>query len=273
MTDDAPLVERWPAPNVCVAAVGEGGLVSSVGDLDHPFRLASVTKPLIATAVLVAVEEGSIDLDEPAGPDGSTVRHLLAHASGLAPDNDSRLCAPGTRRIYSNHGFEVLADHLAKATGIKIADYLHEGVLAPLAMASTELVGSPASGAISTVADLARWVGELLAPGALLDPSTVADAMTAQFPALNGVLPGFGPQEPNPWGLGFEIRANKSPHWTGTRNSPATFGHFGQSGTFVWIDPEARLGVIGLGDVDFGQWAVDLWPALSNSILAECAPG
>ena len=59
-----------------------------------------------------------------------------------------------------------------------------------------------------------------------------------QFPGLVGVLPGFGRMDPNDWGLGFELRDAKSPHWTGARNSPRTFGHFGGSGTFLWVDPE-----------------------------------
>jgi CubicO group peptidase (beta-lactamase class C family) len=270
---ERPLVERWPADHVCVAAVGPRGLLSYSGDLDRPFPLASVTKPLVATAVLVAVEEGAIGLDDPAGPEGSTIRHLLAHASGLAADDDGTLARPGQRRIYSNRGFEVLGEALAAATGFTVADYLTEGVLVPLGMARTRLDGSAASGAVSTVGDLAAWVAEMLEPTRLLHPSTVAEARTPQFPDLSGVLPGFGRQEPNPWGLGLEIRGHKAPHWTGLTNSPATFGHFGQSGTFVWIDPDAHLGVVGLGDRAFGDWAVELWPRLSDTILAEHRAG
>ncbi|MFN8053488.1 MAG: serine hydrolase domain-containing protein [Acidimicrobiales bacterium] len=269
MDEERSLVERWPAEHVCVAAVGPDGLLSSTGDLEHRFALASVTKPLVATAVLVAVEEGAVDLDGPCGPDGSTVRHLLAHASGIAPDDRTVLVPPGRRRIYSNSGFEILAEHLATATGIGLADYLREGVFEPLGMDDSELVGSPGAGATSTVADLALWVQEWLSPGRLLHPSTVAEATTVQYPELSGVLPGYGTQTPNPWGLGVEIRGHKWPHWSGTQNSPATYGHFGKSGTFVWIDPVARLGLVGLGDTDFGQWAVDLWPVLNDAVLAE----
>src|SRR4051812_18461740 len=134
MGEDAPLVERWPADNVCVAAVGPGGILSATGDLGHRFALASVTKPLVATGVLVAIEEGAIGLDDPCGPQGSTIRHLLAHASGLAPDDDAVLTGPGRRRIYSNRGFEVLGDRLDEVTGFAVADYLAEGVFGPLGM-------------------------------------------------------------------------------------------------------------------------------------------
>lgn len=98
---------------------------------------------------------------------------------------------------------------------------------------------------------------------------TLAEATTVAFPRLVGVLPGFGRQEPNDWGLGFELRDRKSPHWTGRRNSPRTFGHFGRSGSFLWVDPDARLACASLADRDFGGWAADAWPALSDAVLAE----
>ncbi len=237
------------------------------GPVDRPFPLASVTKLLTTAAVLVAVEEEVVGLDSTAGPEGSTVAHLLAHASGLGPDGGV-MAPPGARRIYSNAGFEALADVVADAAALAFATYLGEGVLEPLAMAGTHLDGSPAHGATSTVADLARLAGELLAPR-LLAPSTVARATAVAFPGLDGVLPGFGPQRPNDWGLGFELRDNKAPHWTGAHNSPATFGHFGRSGTFLWADPAASLACVVLTDQAFDRWAAVAWPQLSDAVLAE----
>jgi CubicO group peptidase (beta-lactamase class C family) len=93
------------------------------------------------------------------------------------------------------------------------------------------------------------------------------DATTVQFPGLDGVLPGYGVQRPNDWGLGFEIRDSKSPHWTGARNSARTFGHFGQAGGFIWADPDAELAFVVLTDRDFGDWALDLWPEISDRVL------
>ncbi|NLA34643.1 MAG: beta-lactamase family protein [Actinobacteria bacterium] len=266
------LLDRWPAAHLSVAVLGRDGIVASTGDLDRVYRLASVTKPLVATAVLLAVEEGSLDLDQPAGPPGATLRHLLSHASGVSPDDPATtLAAPGTRRIYSNAGYELAANALAEATGISIHDYLAEGVCAPLSMTRTALTGPAGFGAFSTVGDLANWLGTWIAPGRLLDGSTVAEATSTQFPDLDGVLPGYGTHKPNPWGLGFEIRGTKSPHWTGAQNSPRTFGHFGQSGTFVWVDPVLELGVVALGDADFGVWAVELWSALNDTIISHFA--
>ncbi|MEK9520096.1 beta-lactamase family protein [Streptomyces venezuelae] len=262
-------IENWPVPTAAAAVVrADGTLAGSYGPTGQRFPLASVTKPLAAYAVLVAYEEGAIDLDEPAGPEGGTVRHLLAHTSGLAFDENRVMAAPGTRRIYSNTGFEALGDHLAKATDIPFAEYLQQAVLEPLGMASTTLDGSPAKDAVSTVDDLVRFAAELQAPR-LLDPRTVLEAMSVAYPGLTGILPGYGHQRPNDWGLGFEIRDGKSPHWTGAGSSPRTFGHFGQSGTFLWVDPDARAACVALTDRPFGAWAVEAWPPFTDAVLAD----
>jgi CubicO group peptidase (beta-lactamase class C family) len=135
-----------------------------------------------------------------------------------------------------------------------------------------ELRGSAGSGASGTIEDLLRLAEELRAPTRIA-PETLAEAATVQFAGLDGVLPGFGRQTPNDWGLGLELRNGKSPHWTGTSNSPRTFGHFGRSGTFLWIDPDADLALGCLTDRAFGDWAVDAWPRLSDAVLGEAAKG
>ncbi|MFD9188025.1 serine hydrolase domain-containing protein [Streptomyces phaeochromogenes] len=263
------LIEEWPVPTAAAAVVrADGTVLGSHGPVTQRFALASVTKPLAAYAALVAYEEGAVELDEPAGPEGSTVRHLLAHTSGLAFDEHRVTAAPGLRRLYSNAGFEQLGDHIAKATEIPFGEYLKQAVLEPLGMTSTTLDGSPAKDAVSTVDDLVRFAAEVQAPR-LLDPRTVAEAMTVQYPGTKGVLPGYGHQNPNDWGLGFEIRDSKSPHWTGSSSSPRTFGHFGQSGTFLWIDPDAGAACVALTDRAFGPWAVEVWPAFTDAVLAE----
>ncbi|UQI43840.1 beta-lactamase family protein [Streptomyces sp. HU2014] len=263
------MIENWPVPTAAAAVVrSDGSTAGSYGPTGHRFPLASVTKPLAAYAVLLAVEEGAVELDEPAGPEGSTVRHLLAHTSGLAFDEHRPMAEPGTRRLYSNAGFEVLGDHIAKATDIPFPEYLREAVLEPLGMAATDLPGSPAKDGVSTVDDLARFAAELQAPR-LLSRTTLDEATSVAFPGLTGVLPGYGHQRPNDWGLGFEIRDGKSPHWTGASSSPRTFGHFGQSGTFLWVDPEAGAACVALADRPFGPWAVEAWPPLTDAVLAE----
>ncbi|MEU9715342.1 serine hydrolase domain-containing protein [Streptomyces sp. NPDC047976] len=266
-------IETWPVPAAAAAVVrADGTIAGSHGDTARRFPLASVTKPLAAYAVLVAYEEGALELDEPAGPEGSTVRHLLAHTSGLAFDEHRATAPPGQRRLYSNAGFEVLGDHLAKATGIPFAEYLHQAVFEPLGMTSSSLEGSPAKDGVSTVADLVRFAAELQAPR-LLDVRTVAEATSVVHPGLKGVLPGYGHQSPNDWGLGLEIRDGKSPHWTGLTSSPRTFGHFGQSGTFLWVDPDVRAACVALTDRAFGPWAVEAWTPFTDAVLAELRAG
>jgi CubicO group peptidase (beta-lactamase class C family) len=121
---------------------------------------------------------------------------------------------------------------------------------------------------VSTVGDLTRFAAELQAPK-LIAQSTLAQATTVAFPGLTGVLPGLGHQKPNDWGLGFELRDHKSPHWTGSLSSPETFGHFGQSGTFVWVDPIAGVACVVLTDRPFGDWAKAAWPAFTDAVLRE----
>lgn len=229
-----------------------------------------MTKPLAAYAILIAIEEGSLALDQPAGPPGSTVAHLLSHSSGLAPEagDQPTMSRVGSRRIYSNDGFDVLGETLAEATGLDIATYLQEGLFDPLGMADTSLDGSPAHAATSTVDDLLRFGAELLRP-TLIAPETRARLAAPHLPALDGVLPGYGRQIPNPWGLGFEIRGSKSPHWTGAGNAPSTFGHFGRAGTFFWLDPTIDGFCVALTDRDFGPWAASAWPDFSDLVIAD----
>jgi CubicO group peptidase (beta-lactamase class C family) len=266
-------LDNWPVTAAAAAVIGSGGVLASHGDAERVFELASVTKPLVARAVQVAVEEGVVDLDTEAGPRGSTVRHLLAHTSGLAMHSDRVLAKPGTRRMYSNYGFTVLAQTVERESGIEFGRYLAEAVCEPLGMAATRLDGGAEAagfGATSTVADLAAFAGDLLRPSTV-SAQLHAEATTVQFPGLDGVLPGYGTQRPNDWGLGFEIRDSKSPHWTGLRNSARAYGHFGQAGGFIWADPELDLALVALTDRDFGDWALRPWPAISDAVIAEYA--
>lgn len=265
-TEPLTSIDTWEVDFAAAAIVCPEGVAAAHGLGTHVVRIASVTKPLMAVAVLIAVEEGTLQLDAPCGPPGSTVRHLLAHAGGYGFDGDRVLAAPGTRRIYSNTGFERLGDALEMASGMATAEYLRDAVLTPLGMTSTALRGSPAKDVWSCVDDLARFARELLRP-TLLAAETAAAFSSVQFPHLAGVLPDVGRFDPNPWGLGVEIRGVKRPHWTGTANSPATFGHFGGTGTFLWVDPVADRALVCLTDRAFGPWALQMWPALSDAVL------
>lgn len=259
-------VDAWGARTVAVAVVDADGVVAARGPLDAPLPWASVTKVVTALVVLEGTARGLLALDDAAGPPGATLRHLLAHASGLAFDGPGLVAQPGRTRVYSNTGYEIAAERLAEVTGKPFDDALDAWLLHPLGMTATRLDGPPSHGMTGPLADLAILARELLAPRVLAQEIVTA-ASSVAFPGLRGVLPGFGLQDPNDWGLGPELRGGKSPHWTGSRNSPATFGHFGRSGAFLWVDPVAGLALACLTDRPFGAWSGEAWPALSDAVL------
>jgi len=86
----------WPVGNAAVTVVrADGEVLGRYGDGARSFRLASVSKLLTAYTALIAFEEGVAEPDTPAGPEGSTFRHLLAHAAGLAFDEHKVVAPPG----------------------------------------------------------------------------------------------------------------------------------------------------------------------------------
>jgi CubicO group peptidase (beta-lactamase class C family) len=265
-------IDSWGTANAAAALVEPDGVVAQHGDAQRVFRWASVTKMATALAILTAVDDGSIDLDEAAGPPGSTVRHLLAHTSGLPFDGDAVQARPGTRRIYSNVGFDALGRLLEERDGRPFSVALTDRVLAPLGMAGSELRERPSHGLHAPLVDAVALAGELLRP-TLIGSATFRVATSVAFPGVKGVLPGVGPFDPLDWGLGFEIRDGKAPHWTGTRNSPATFGHFGGAGTFIWVDPVIDGALVVLTDREFDRWALDAWRAFSDAVIESLVAG
>jgi len=238
--------------------------------------LASVTKLLTTMAALIAVQAGHVDLDQRVDREGATVRHLLAHASGL-PQNpgQGRRRPPGERRIYSNVGFRLLAEVVADAVGTSFEGWLASAVLDPLGLRATRLAerggieADPAAGGVSSLADLVRLARCLLERGApVVGLELFAEATRVQFPGLAGLVPGVGRFDPCDWGLGFELRDDKRPHWMGERRSAAAFGHFGSSGCFLWVDPLSDLAAVGFTDRDFDdqRWAMATWPAWSDRL-------
>ena len=255
---------HWPgAPSLAV--VGPEGVLGC-HDEGRVYRLASVTKLLTALTLLVAAEQGDASLDAPAGPPDSTLRHLLAHASGIGFEEEKVRATPGARRIYSNRGIDLAAEYLSAQTGRPFESELSERVLKPLGMDRTSLAGPPSKGGMAPIGDIARLAQELLRPRTL--SNSVVDALSSvEFQGLAGMLPGFGRHGDNSWGLGAEVRGTKEPHWTSPQNSAATFGHFGMAGSFLWVDREADLACAALSTVDFGPWAAHMWPETSSAVL------
>lgn len=219
---------------------------------------------------MIAVEEGITHLDEPVGQQGCTVRHLLSHAGGYSFDGVNAITSPARKRIYSNTGIEMLATHVGERAGLDFADYLREAVCEPLGLWSTSLDGSAAKDVVSNIDDCARFTAELRRP-TLLARETVRDMTTIHFPELEGVVPGLGRFDPCPWGLGPEIRGTKTPHWTAPSGSAGTWGHFGGTGTFLWVDPVADVACVMLSNREFTEWGLDHWPPFNEAVLSEAS--
>lgn len=261
--------DSWQVPHAGIAVIGVGGVRESRGQTAELLRIASVSKLLSTYALLIAVEEGAIELDEPAGPPGSTLRHLLSHTSGYGFESDAAaISAPGTRRIYSNRGIEEAAALLTRSARMPFAEYLAEAVLEPLGMTGTDSSGSPAFGLHSRVDDLSIFAAELLAPK-LLSTQTLDEAFTVQFAGVSGIVPGVGRFDPCDWGLGFERNFARPGHWAGQSVSPETGGHFGGSGSFLWADRGRGLACVCLTGLDFGPWALQAWPPLCDAVVGE----
>jgi CubicO group peptidase (beta-lactamase class C family) len=265
-------VASWPASDPAAGVTDATATIAQAGAVDRRHEWASVTKLVTALCVLHLSDTGLLSLNEPAGPPGSTVRHLLAHASGLGFEGADVLARPGRRRVYSNAGFDLLGVLVSERSGLPFAQCVAQTVFAPLAMSHSAIEGTPSAGGVGPLVDLLRLGRDLLAPS-IVAPATLAAATTVAFPGLDGVLPGFGRHNPNDWGLGFEIRDHKSPHWTGQSNSAATFGHFGRSGSFLWVDTVAGLACTALAGVPFGAWAIEAWPRFSDAVIEQYAPG
>jgi CubicO group peptidase (beta-lactamase class C family) len=189
------------------AAAGRGGEVAWAGVArapwagsptpEHAFRIGSITKPMVAVAVLRLVAEGAVALADPIGkhlPDApapdATIRHLLTHTSGLqaefpgpwwerhggptwdelAASGVEQLWDPGEQYHYSNPGFAVLGRLVEVVRGSAWDKVLHDELWGPLGMNSTGRVpvGPHVTGyAVHPHADLVHHepVAEYLAAG------------------------------------------------------------------------------------------------------------
>jgi CubicO group peptidase (beta-lactamase class C family) len=153
------------------AVLGQPEAVTS----DTLFHMASVTKPFVATAIMQLVEQGKVAVDDPVikylpyfsldDPRSQliTIRQLMNHTSGMPdvedyewnkPQDDDGaleryirslkdkklLWVPGSRFAYSNIGFEILGDVIAKVSGMSFDDYIERQILKPVGMASSTLL-------------------------------------------------------------------------------------------------------------------------------------
>lgn len=259
-------IDGWGTAFAAAGVTRADAAVATNGDSSRAVRLASVSKPVAALATLVAAEEGVVDLDEPAGPPGATVRHLLSHTSGLPFEGTEPIARPERRRIYSNEAFRVLAAHLEERADMALTDYVREAICLPLAI-GLDPSGDPGSGMHASLSEVLAVGRELLSPHLIAD-ETRDEMVSVQFPGLPGVLPDHGRFDPLDWGLGVQLNT-VPPSWMGARTSARTYGHFGGTGTFLWVDPVARVVCAALTTREFDEWAKEAWPRLSDAVLDE----
>jgi CubicO group peptidase (beta-lactamase class C family) len=263
------LLREWPAGSSLVVrrlSPASSHDIAVIGDVEAVRPWASVTKVAVAFAAARAVSSGAAAYEDPVGPAGSTLAHLLAHASGLGLEAGDPSMAVGARRIYSNAGIDLAAEHLAGEPGA--AGWLSRNVSEELGLDVT-FAGRPAAGAQGSVLDIAS-VAEALAVGRGIEDSVRKTALSPYLPDITGVVPGFGRFDPCWWGLGVELHGNKN-HWMGTVASPTAYGHFGQSGALVLVDPDTRLLVAAAAGEPFGEWARATWPTWINDVLRWAA--
>lgn len=284
---------------------------------DTLFAAASVTKPFTATAIMQLVEQGALSIDQPvcellpefagAGKERITLRHFLTHTSGLpeyADDNEeirSRhlgldafvrsycrgqpLFPPGSRWSYSNYGFGLAGEIVARFCGASYHDFVATRILQPLGMRDSFLLppeslwdriadvrlpgephtdherynspyfrrlGIPWGGLYTTPEDLAVFAQTFLEAGAhggrrILSPAAAREMIRNQLAASTPEGAAVAPWRAASWGLGWDVKGAKAPHCSGALTSPATFGHTGSSGSMLWADPAVQLICVMIG--------------------------
>jgi len=272
---------------------------------------ASLTKPVVALAVLQLAAEGRLTLRQRMGdwlPEFRTsdfktitLRHLLTHTSGLpdqlshnaelraahAPLSEFRrgVCAhgteftPGTDFRYSSMGFLLLAEIVREVTELPIAQYLESRIFRPIGMANTWLglpvdrpsllddgvpctlpawqedcpdwnwnsawwrqLGTPWGGMSSTANDLGQLLRLLLREGLndagerILPAVMCRAAIRNQSRTISTLPPAI--REERPWGYGWKLQWPDHLASFGDFVPCSAAGHWGDSGTLMWLDPE-----------------------------------
>lgn len=265
-------------PNIdSIAYIGPDDSLKVLNGNKKRYRLASITKLLTTYVVADAVIAGFINfedivLSEKLKSQDVTFRDLLSHSSGIRPE-PLEPYERHQKRIYTNEAFDLAGDSLIKKLGkdfigTSIGDLFEDG-LGSFLGSSFQFAGSCSASASGTLDDLILLMGELRRP-TYLDVVTQKNLTTPYLPELEGILPGWGNYRQNTFGIGFEVKGNKQPHWTGSISSTKTFGHFGQSGAFIFHDPVHNVSACCLTNQDFSVWAKEEFPKLSNAIYKNC---
>ena len=294
-------------PGAALAVTYCGNLIASQGfgrfnyDAASPevraetiFDLASVTKVVATTSMaMLLYERGLLELEAPAltvlpqfAQPAITIRMLLAHSSGLpayiklfetarnrdelfrAACNTQLAHLPGTHAEYSDIGFILLGEILARIAKEPIDRFVRREVFAPLGMEQTQFNPPPSlkdaippteddrtfrhrivqgevndenvsvmggvaghAGLFASAPDIARFAEIFLRGGEyLLKPETI-DLFTRRQDSPPGTSRALGWDTPS------------HPSSSGRYFSPRSFGHLGYTGTSLWIDPDRQLSV------------------------------
>lgn len=305
---------------------------------DSIFLMSSVAKTPTALAIMQLVEDGKIDLDAPvtdylpdltlADPDlnGVTIRRLLSHTAGMPdpidwlaeyknpnlPSGDTALddyvhslgdqsltYPPGEDWAYSNTGFDVLGDVIAKVSGQTYEDYMQDNILKPLGMANSSYLLSDLDPALLAMPYLLNEKGDVAK--ADFYPYTRAHAPSGAFYSsmndmarfaianlnegeLDGtrILPSaaydemWSPQAESPWAemFGPALNTYGLGWWVGDFNGHRIIGNYGAEVGFqshVALFPDdgmALIALVNLFDPDAGAfYAFDIGNALQATLL------
>jgi CubicO group peptidase (beta-lactamase class C family) len=258
------LLADWPGSPAFVLFRLNGGtseIIASEGDLEEVRAWASVSKMAVSLAFGVEVDWGFHALTENFGPRGATLANLLSHSSGLGLEDGDPVVAIATKRVYSNYAIDYAVERIM--AGNQPSAWLADRVFHALGMGSTSLVGRPSSGVEGSTGDMRTLAEAWLRPDAI-SKDTRNRFITPYLADLDGIVPGFGRFSPCPWGLGPEVRGQKE-HWMGDWPSES-FGHFGQSGALMLLNAQEGIGLVATSTVDFGPWAVKLWPQWTSAL-------
>ncbi len=269
---------------------------------DAVFDLASLTKPIAtATSIMVLADRGVIALDDPVakhlpefgnnGKEKITIADLLLHRGGLIADNHLRdytsgrqqawvnianlkLSAPvGTRFIYSDVGFIVLAELVERLEGKRLNQFANEAIFEPLGMKSTaykppaEWKGRIApthirdgewmigdvhdprawwmegvtghAGLFSSADDLALYARMMLGGGELNGKRILSKERVKEMIRGRWMADGT-----NGRGYGWDVDSGFSRPRGALYPRGLSFGHTGFTGTSIWMDPASDSFVI-----------------------------
>lgn len=196
------------------------------------YSLASVSKPITATALMVLVERGKIDLDAPVNrylsrdsqikvwigdPDEVTVRRLASHTAGLPgqcnfysadeiaqkPTMEESIrrygnivTLPGERYRYSNFGYGIMDHLIARVSGMTYEEFLRHEVFAPLGMTHSSVGIGPGLAAFEAI----RYdETDKPIPFYVSDHAGASEVYTSVHDLARLQVP-FGPNRPRPEG-------------------------------------------------------------------------